>query len=106
MDYYRKAAAVFILIITLILPFYLEVEAEVAVVEIDTLLAESQYLSQKSKSAKDLDQIDAELMGIIKKTAAEYAQENNYSSVVSKHLIYRGGQDISIDLAQKIDAEN
>lgn len=106
MDYYRKAAAVFILIITLILPFYLEVEAEVAVVEIDTLLAESQYLSQKAKSAKDLDAVDAEMMGIIKETAAEYAQENNYSSVVSKHLIYKGGQDISIDLAQKIDAEN
>lgn len=106
MDYYRKAAAVFILIITLTLPFYLEVESEVAVVEIDALLAESQYLSQKAATAKDPETLEAELMEIIKNSAAEFAQANNYSSVVTKHLVYKGGQDISSDLARKIDAEN
>jgi uncharacterized membrane protein YkgB len=106
MDYYRKAAAIFIVIITLTLPFYLEVESEVAVVEIETLIAESEYLSQIA--AKDIDKkaVEAEMMTVIKESAAEFAKKNNYSSVITKHLVYKGGKNISSKLAQKIDAEN
>ncbi len=105
MHYYRKAAAVFILIITLVLPFFLKAEAEVAVVEINTLVAESEYLSSKIK-ANNSAAAEAEIIKIIKKASAEFAEANNYSSVVSKHLIYQGGKDISRQLAKKIDAEN
>jgi hypothetical protein len=106
MHYYRKAAAIFILIITLVLPFFLEVEAEVAVVEIKTLLAESEYLSSKAAENKKPEGVEAEMLKTIKKAAAEFAEANNYGSVVTKHQIYKGGKDISSQLAKKIDAEN
>lgn len=106
MHYYRKAAAIFILIFTLILPFFLEVEKEIAVVELKTLTAESEYLSSKAAGNTNSEAVEAEMLSLIKSAAAEFAEENNYSSVVTKHLIYRGGKDISSELAKKIDAEN
>jgi hypothetical protein len=106
MNYYRKAAAIFIVIIALTLPFYLEVESEVAVVEIEALIAESQYLGQMAAQDINKETVEAEMMKVIKESAAEYAAANNYSSVVTKHLIYKGGKNISSQLAQKIDAEN
>jgi len=106
MHYYRKAAAVFILIFTLVLPFFLEVEEKVAVVEIETLIAESEYLSSTAAKNKNPEALEAEILKIIKKGAVKYAAENNYSSVVTKHLIYKGGTDISQELAKKIDAKN
>lgn len=106
MEYYRKAAAIFIVIIALILPFYLEVESEVAVVEIESLIAESEYLGQIAAQDIKKETVEAEMMQVIKESAAEYAAENNYSSVVTKHLIYKGGKNINRQLAQKIDAEN
>lgn len=108
MHYYRKAAAVFILIFALALPFFLEAEAEVAVVEIKTLIAESEYLSSRAAQAqnKNPEALEAEILKIAKKAAVKFAADNNYSSVVTKHLIYKGGTDISRELAIIIDAEN
>lgn len=106
MHYYRKAAAVFILVFTLTLPIFWEAEQEVALVEIKSLMVESKYLSTKIAENKNPDIIRAETMKLIKETAAEFAEKNNYSSVVTKHLIYKGGRDITKELAKKIDAEN
>jgi hypothetical protein len=106
MHYYRKAAAIFIVIFTLMFPFYLEVESEVAVVEINTLIVESEYLSSAAIENTNQEIVKTEIMEIVKKSAEEFALKNNYSSVVTKHLIYKGGEDISRELAKKIDAEN
>jgi len=106
MDYFRKAAAIFIVIISITLPFYLEVESEVGVVELEALIVESKYLSQIAARDVEKEAAEAEIMSVIKEAAAEYAAANNYSSVVTKHLIYKGGNNISSELAQKIDAEN
>jgi hypothetical protein len=46
------------------------------------------------------------MMTVIKESAAEFAKKNNYSSVITKHLVYKGGKNISRKLAKKIDAEN
>lgn len=106
MDYFRKAAAIFIVIISITLPFYLETESEVGVVELEALTAESEYLSQIAAQDIKKEAVESEMMDVIKESAAEYAAENNYSSVVTKHLIYKGGNNITSELAQKIDAEN
>jgi hypothetical protein len=106
MHYYRKAAAVFILIFALALPFFLEAEAKVAVVEIKTLIAESEYLSSKAAQNKNPEALEAEILKIAKKAVVKFAADNNYSSVVTKHLIYKGGTDISREIARIIDAEN
>ena len=106
MHYYRKAAAVFILFFTLALPFFLEVEEKVALVEFETLIAESEYLSSKAAENKNPEALEAEILKIAKKAAVKFAADNNCSSVVTKHLIYKGGTDISRKLAKKIDAKN
>lgn len=109
MDYYRKAAAVFILIMTLITPIFLENEGEVAVVEIKTLVEKSSYLNRAAvdslkKEKQDQKAVKAEIMTVIKNSAAEYAAANNYSSVITKDLLYQGGENITEALAQKIDS--
>lgn len=104
MDYYRKAAAVFILVMTLVSPLFMEREKKVALVEVQTLVAESQKLNY-IKENRTKKRAEKEIMELIRKSAAEFAQKNNYSSVITKHAIYKGGDDISSALAEKIDKE-
>lgn len=110
MDYYRKAAAIFILVITLILPVFLENEKTVAVVEVQTLLQESSYLNsllkEKKAENKEEQKLKKEMILVIKDSAAEYAAENNYSSVISKDVLYQGGTNITDALIKKLDRKN
>lgn len=107
MEYYRKAIAVFIVIITLITPLFLEDETEVAVVEINTLIENSSYFQKIIKEKNgDKPNLKSEIMALIKSSAAEYAAENNYSSVITKDSLYKGGKNITDDLIQKIDQQN
>lgn len=115
MSYYRKAAAVFILVLTLLLPLFLEVEKETAVVNLQKVTEESSYLSQileengtqiETDSEKNIEEMEREIKQIIKSEAAELAAENNYSSIIIKQPVYKGGKDISSELAEKIDEQN
>ncbi len=115
MNYYRKAAAIFILILTLLLPLFLEVEKETAVVNLQKVTEESSYLSQlleennaqnETASEKNIEEIEREIKQIIKSEASELAAENNYSSIIIKQPVYKGGKDISSELAKKIDKQN
>lgn len=106
MNYYRKAAAIFILFFSLMLPLFLEAEEKVAVVEINTLIRESQTLSLIEKSGSDQEAAEGEIMQLIKDSASEFAENNRYSSVITKHGLYKGGEDITGELAEKIDGEN
>lgn len=111
MHYYRKAAAVFILVLTLILPLFLEQEELTAVVNLDQLIKASAHLSQikaQSSAEPGADQIslaeaEAKIMSILEDEAAELAELNNYSSVLIDQSIYQGGRDITEELAAKID---
>lgn len=111
MHYYRKAAAVFILVLTLILPLFLEQEESAAVVNLDQVITASSYLSEikaQSSAEPEADQIslaeaEAEIMDILKEEAAELAALNSYSSVLIDQAIYQGGKDISRELAAEID---
>ncbi|MFP4021436.1 MAG: hypothetical protein ACLFUK_07510, partial [Halanaerobium sp.] len=84
MDYYRKAAAVFIAVISLMLPFFMEAEEKVAVVEMKTLVKESQKLNSIAEN-KDNKTAEREIMQLIEKSAAEFAEDNHYSSVITKY---------------------
>ena len=106
MNYYRKAAAVFIVVFTLILPLFLEVEEKVAVVEINTLIKESKTLSSMKEEGSDRKAAKKEIMQLVKKSAAEYAEKNHYSSVITDYTLYKGGEDITDELAVKIDGED
>lgn len=111
MHYYRKAAAVFIIILTLILPLFLEKKEETAVVNLEQVIASSTYLTQiETQNSADLDtnnisktEIETKIMNILKDEAAELAAENNYSSILIDQIIYQGGRDVTQELAAKID---
>ncbi|MGM0548038.1 MAG: hypothetical protein ACQER0_02060 [Bacillota bacterium] len=105
MNYYRKAVAVFILVMTLASPLLVAQENKVALVEIKAVTAQSKTLNSIKKNKTEAE-AEAAIMEIIKKEAALYAKKHNYSSVITKHLVYRGGEDISSALAKKIDKEN
>lgn len=105
MNYYRKAAAVFILVMTLVSPLVVAKPKRVALVDVNALAAQSKTLNS-IKANKTPKEAEAAIMQIIKKEAAAYAENNNYSSVITKHLVYQGGEDISSALAKKIDKEN
>lgn len=105
MEYYRKAAAVFIVIIALLLPFFMEVEKEVAVVDLKNLVKESKTLSSIAEKKNETKAAEKEIRQLIEAAAAEYAEENSYSSVITKYAVYKGGQNITTDLAKKIDRE-
>lgn len=111
MHYNRKAVAVFILVLTLVLPLFLEKEEATAVVNLEGVIAASTYLSQiEAQSSAEptgdeisLAEAENEIMRILKKEAAELAAVNSYSSILIDNSIYEGGQDITQDLASKID---
>ena len=105
MDYYRKAAAVFIVVISLMLPFFMEVEEKVAVVELETLVKESQRLNSIVEN-KDTKTAEKKIRQLIEESAAELAAENHYSSVITKYAVYKGGENITEDLVKKIDEKN
>lgn len=127
MHYYRKAAAIFILVIALILPFFLKVEKETAVVDLENIVEASSYLDSFKKSSlekirekveKDkgesagssqtqkevIQKIEKEIIAIIRESSSKLADKNNYSTILIKDSVYRGGNDITIDLANKIDS--
>lgn len=115
MNYYRKAAALFILVLTLILPLFLEQSQETAVVDLEILLEKSQYLSELSnglsaqnsiEDSKNIKEREAEIMQLVKKTAFELGEKNNYSSILIKQPIYKGGKDITFEVAEQIDKNN
>ena len=106
MNYYRKAAALFILFFSLILPLFLEAEEKVAVVDVNTLIKESQTLTSIEQLGSDREAARREIMELIKDSASEFAENNRYSSVITKHALYKGGENITGELAEKIDGEN
>jgi|GEM_PF-1201612 hypothetical protein len=111
MHYYRKAAAVFIIILALILPLFLEKEEETAVINLEQVTAASDYLSQiKAESSADpaadevsLEEAEDKIMKILKTESAELAAEKSYSSILIDQPIYQGGKDITQELAARID---
>ena len=113
MHYYRKAAAIFILVLTLILPLFLEQEELTAVVNLEQVVASSSYLSQIKAKAQDSDkpaaekisltEAEAQIMEILETEAAELAALNSYGSILIDQAIYKGGKNISQELAAKID---
>ncbi|TDP91771.1 hypothetical protein C7957_11654 [Halanaerobium saccharolyticum] len=111
MHYYRKTAAVFILVLTLILPLFLEKNEATAVVNLDRVIDASSYLSEikaRSSAEPEADQIslaaaESKIMEILKTEAAELAALNSYSSILIDQAIYQGGSDITQELAAKID---
>ncbi|MFW5749911.1 MAG: hypothetical protein ACOCWP_03970 [Halanaerobium sp.] len=117
MDYYRKAAALLIAVFALILPLFLEVETEIAVVNLEEVITNSTYLShlktegsKQLKTESDSDQdslknVEDEMLEILKSESEELALENNYSSVLIDQAVYQGGKNISQELADRIDSE-
>lgn len=111
MHYYRKAAAVFIIVLTLMLPLFLKKEEETAVVNLDQVIAASTYLTEikiQNSADPEIDDISqtkirTKIMKILKKESAKLAESNSYSSILIDQTIYKGGKDITQELAAKID---
>ena len=106
MEYYRKAAAVFIVIISLTLPFFMEAEEKVAVINVNNLIEESRTLNSIAEAEAEPKAARKEIIKLVEKAAAEYAENNDYSSVVNNYPFYKGGENITVELANKIDREN
>lgn len=115
MDYYRKTAAVFLLIITLILPIFLEKEELTGVVDFNRVYEESRYIdelleekdaSAAQMSAEERKEFEEEVFALIENAAEETAAENsrkNYTAVIFKTPLYRGGEDITDRIIDNID---
>ena len=112
MEYYRKTAAVFLLILTLILPIFLEKEEFTGVVEVDRVYKESRYINklvnEKFNSVDDLSveekkAFEGEVIALMEDAAAEAAQEKNYTAVIFKNPLYKGGEDITEKIIENID---
>lgn len=111
MHYYRKAAAVFIIFLALMLPLFLEKEEETAVINLEQVIAASDHLSQikaDSSAEPDADGIsltaaENKIMEILKSEAADLAAEKSYSSILIDQSIYQGGKDVTQELAAEID---
>lgn len=110
MEYYRKAAAVLIVVLALILPFTLKEAKITAFVDLDQLTAESSYLNNLKENTESKAwqkaELEAEIMQLVKETAAELAERENYHAVVLKHPIYKGGEDITESVVRELDANN
>lgn len=110
MEYYRKAAAVLIVVLALILPFALKESQITAVVDLDHVTAESSYINYlKENNGGEFEQnaeLEAEIMQLVKESSAELAERKNYQTVVLKHFIYKGGEDITENLIKEIDRNN
>jgi len=119
MEYYRKAAAIFLLVITLLVPIYLEAEQKTAVADLEKIMEKSrliqslnkEYLdAEKGLSAGEQEELELKIRSIIESAAAELAEEAdlNYESIIFKHPFYRGGEDITdkiIEVIDQMDAE-
>ncbi|RCW60942.1 hypothetical protein [Halanaerobium sp. ST460_2HS_T2] len=111
MHYYRKAIAIFILVLALMLPLFLEKQEQTAVVNLEAVISASSFLSQirdqiaadPEKNQISLKQAENKIMDILRVEAEELALEKSYSSVLIDQAIYKGGKDISQELADKID---
>ncbi|SIQ46623.1 hypothetical protein [Halanaerobium kushneri] len=111
MHYYRKAIAIFILVLALMLPLFLEKQEQTAVVNLEAVISASSFLSQirdqiaadPEKNQISLKQAENKIMDILRVEAEELALEKSYSSVLIDQAIYQGGKDISQELADKID---
>jgi Skp family chaperone for outer membrane proteins len=112
MNYYRKTAAVFIIIMTLILPIFLEKEEFTGVVEVNKVYEESRYINnlidKKLDSADNLSEeerkaLEEEVIALIKEAAEEAAKQKNYTAVIFKKPLYRGGEDITGTIIEYID---
>ncbi|ADQ13892.1 hypothetical protein [Halanaerobium hydrogeniformans] len=110
MEYYRKAAAVLIVVLALILPFVLKQAQITAVVDLDQLTAESSYINNLKENVeanpRPNAELEAEIMQLLKETTAELAAKENYQTVVLKHPIYKGGEDITETVIREIDNNN
>ncbi|OEG62001.1 MAG: hypothetical protein BHK79_01085 [Halanaerobium sp. MDAL1] len=112
MHHYRKATAVFIIVLTLMLPLFLEKKEETAVVNLDEVLTASRHLQElRKKSRAELGEEDplqtaeAEIMEILRREAEILAAENSYSSIIIDQAVYQGGKNISQEIADKIDSK-
>ena len=116
MHYYRKAAAVFLLVITLLLPIFLEKTEVTAVVELEKVVSESSYITKLKNKGLNLraglteqeqaqlkNEIESQIMTSIKESAAELAESKNYQTIILKHPLYRGGADITELVIDKLD---
>ncbi|TDO95099.1 hypothetical protein DFR79_10198 [Halanaerobium saccharolyticum] len=111
MHYYRKAAAVFIIVLVLILPLFLEKEEKTAVINLEQVIISSTYLSQiKAESSADqaadgvsIKEAENKIMKTLKTEAAELAAEKSYSSILIDQAIYQGGKNVTQELAARID---
>ncbi|MFW6274107.1 MAG: hypothetical protein ACOC17_04275 [Halanaerobium sp.] len=115
MDYYRKTAAIFIIIMTLLLPLFLEKEEFTGVVEVDRVYEESSYINslvdkkfdaEEKISAEERKSLEGEVKALIKEAAEDTVQEKNYSAIIFKTPIYRGGEDITDKIIKNIDQKN
>ena len=119
MHYYRKAVAVFLLVITLLLPIFLEKTEVTAVVELERVAAESSYINKlrneelnseagltAAEKAQQQKEIEAQIMTLIKESAAELAETGAYQTIIFKHPLYRGGEDITELVIEKLDENN
>ena len=113
MHHYRKATAVFIIVLTLMLPLFLEKEEETAVVNLEEVLSASKHLKQLRKESRaalgeeenSLQTAEAEIMEILRREAEILAAENSYSSIIIDQAVYQGGKNISQEIADKIDSK-
>lgn len=114
MNYYRKTAAVFIIIMALILPVFLEKEEFTGVVEVNRVYEESRYInnlidkkldSADNLSEKERKDLEEEVIDLIKGAASEAAEEKNYTAVIFKTPLYRGGEDITGTIIEYIDQD-
>lgn len=115
MNYYRKTAAVFIIIMTLLLPVFLEKEEFTGVVEVNRVYEESRYINKlvnekldkaDNLSAEERKALEGEVIALIKEAAEEAAKEKNYTSVIFKISLYKGGEDITETIIEYIDQNN
>lgn len=111
MHYYRKATAVFIIVLTLMLPLFLEKEEETAVVNLDEVVTASKHLNQikeegsaePEEGQSSLQEAEKKIMEILRREAEVLAAEESYSSIIIDQAVYQGGKDISREIADKID---
>jgi len=115
--YYRKAIAVFILVMTLLLPIFIEKTEVTAVVELERVAAESSYINKlknenltddltEAEQVEQQKEVEARIISLIKESAAELAENGAYQTIIFKHPLYRGGEDITELVIQNIDEKN
>jgi Skp family chaperone for outer membrane proteins len=112
MDYYRKTAAIFIIIMTLLLPLFLEKADFTGVVEVERVYEESSYInklvdkklnSADKISAEERKSLEGEVTALIKEAAEDAVQDKNYSAIIFKTPLYKGGEDITDNIIKNID---